>query len=94
MDSVLDLKFKPLGFQKKITIREYAKELVCKLIEEGEGFSSKRPFGNSSWDFDMFKILLQHGYVGGTYDEDNDEIVEIDPNAAAKVITNAIMKEM
>jgi hypothetical protein len=90
--SVLDIKFKPSEFGKVMTLREYCKNLLCTLWEEGEGFSGKRPFGNSDWDFNVFKELVKKEYVAGSIDEYGD-LVEVDPNAAAKVITDAIKKE-
>lgn len=90
--SVLDIKFKSSDLNKTVTLREYCKLLLCTLWEEGEGFSGKRPLGNSGWDFEVFRELVEKGYVKGTLGEDED-LIEVDPNAAAKVITDAIRKE-
>lgn len=32
-----------------LTLREFLKECMKRLIIEEEGFSGKRPFGNSGW---------------------------------------------
>ena len=36
----------------------------------GGGTISKRPFGNSSWDWDLARALVQAGLVEGGLDED------------------------
>ena len=52
------------------TVREYLIALLRTLWREQEGFSSKRPFGNSSWDWDLARALVQAGLVEGGLDED------------------------
>lgn len=53
-----------------LTVRDYLRTLLMTLWEEGEGFSGKRPFGNSSWEFDLYKPLIEGGFIPGTLDED------------------------
>lgn len=43
------------------TVRDYLKALLTHLWEEGEGFSGKRPFGNSGWEYDLYGALEQSG---------------------------------
>jgi hypothetical protein len=53
-------------------VREYLKELLKTLWIEDENFSSKRPFGNSGWQFEVHSALINGGAVksdGGSYDE-------------------------
>jgi hypothetical protein len=52
-----------------ITVRQYLFKLLETLWAEGEGFSSKRPFGNSGWEFDLYKPLVIGGFIKGTLDE-------------------------
>lgn len=73
------------------TIREYLKELLLELWEEKESFSGKRPFGNSGWEYDLYKPLIKHGIVNGLLDED-DYIEEIDRNHADRVIKKCIIQ--
>lgn len=78
----LKIKFACGDLGQTLTIREYFKELLTTLWEEGEGFSGKRPFGNGGWQRDLVKPLVAAGAVPGTvtaYDED-DNIVAYDPN--------------
>ena len=52
------------------TVRGYLKALLYTLWEEDEGFSVKRPFGNSSWKYDVFISLIHAGLMSGELDED------------------------
>jgi hypothetical protein len=71
------------------TIRGYLKALLSTLWEEGEGFSGKRPFGNSDWEFELYRALVQAGHINGTIDEYGD-LDEVDKAAGNKVIFLAI----
>lgn len=53
------------------TIREYLHALLLAVWEEGEGFSGKRPFGNSGWEFDLYVPLAKEGFLDlGPLDRD------------------------
>ena len=52
------------------TVREYLVELLLHLWHEGEGFSGKRPFGNSGWDHELFCALITGKAMAGVLDED------------------------
>lgn len=54
------------------SIREYFYELLFGLWCHGEGFNSKRPFGTSGWDCDLFSALVQIGAIKGDVDEYNN----------------------
>ena len=41
-------------------IREYFYILLSKLWAEAEGFSGKRPFGNGSWQYDVYVDTINH----------------------------------
>lgn len=71
------------------TIRGYLKALLSELWREGEGFSGKRPFGNSGWESDLQMALIKGGAVEGTLDEDG-YLDTIDGHAANNLITEAI----
>jgi hypothetical protein len=74
----LDLKFRCMDFDGEITIREYLKKLLVTLWDEQEGFSGKRPFGNSGWEWDVYKPLIEAKLIPGKLDEDGliDEVDE------------------
>jgi hypothetical protein len=52
------------------TIREYLIKLLTELWKEQECFNSKRPFGNSDWEYELHGALLDAGFVDGSRDED------------------------
>lgn len=52
------------------TIGEYLNLLLSTLWLEDEGFSAKRPFGDSSWKFEVYKAMIEAGFAIGTLDED------------------------
>lgn len=60
------------------TIGSYLKELLLTLWSEGEGFSGKRPFGNSGWEHDLYAPLVKYGVVKGFYDSEYDDIESYD----------------
>lgn len=69
-------------------LRQYFKLLLKTLFREGEGFSGKRPFGNSSWDYDLAACLISAGVLDGTYSDENGP--EFDEDEFEKIISDAI----
>lgn len=53
-----------------ITVRDYLRTLLTTLWSEGEGFSGKRPFGNSGWEHDIYKPLIAGGFIPGELDDE------------------------
>jgi hypothetical protein len=72
------------------TIRGYLIALTREVWREGEGFSGKRPFGNSSWEWDVFRALVDAGYIAGTIDEEYDSLEDFDHAAGNALIFAAI----
>jgi hypothetical protein len=87
-ERVLDL---PLGENDSgaNTVRGYLLRLLLVLWDEQDGFSGKRPFGNSGWDYDLYKPLIEAGLVDGKFDEDG-YIEEVDGRAAKRLIEDSI----
>ena len=71
------------------TVKDYLKKLLLTLWEGQEGFSGKRPFGNSGWDYDLYAPLIKCGAVYGLFDKDG-YIEDIDYDAADKTIIAVI----
>jgi len=71
------------------TIGGYLIRLLADLWKEGEGFSGKRPFGNSGWEYDLYTPLIKEGLVKGRLDEDGF-IEEVDRKAADLLILSLI----
>ncbi len=55
---------------KPITIREYLELLLLTLWDDQEGFSGKRPFGNSGWEYDLYQPLVKGGFIDGELDSE------------------------
>lgn len=51
------------------TVRDYLKELLRSIWLEGEGFSGKRPFGNSGWEHEVYAAIAQAGLIQAKQDE-------------------------
>ena len=43
------------------TVRDYLVALLLEVWSEGEGFSGKRPFGNSGWEYDLYEAVWALG---------------------------------
>lgn len=71
------------------TIHDYLKKLLTQLWADGESFSGKRPFGNSGWEYELYKALVMVGAVKGKLDGDG-YIEDVDTTAANKLIFSAI----
>lgn len=66
-----------------LTVREYLKALVAAVWRKGEGFSGKRPFGNSGWECDLLRALARGGAIRATFrKEDGYDWEECDIPAA------------
>lgn len=74
---------------KASTIRDYLVSLLAVVWDEDEGFSGKRPFGNSGWQTDLYLALIRGGALEGTVDEDGYPD-EYDYRASDRVIASAI----
>jgi hypothetical protein len=85
--TALDMKFDSddLG---PVTFREYFHRLLQTLWYEDEGFSGKRPFGNSGWSWDLFRGLVACGVIKGSVDAYGD--LDIDRLEASVMITTMI----
>ena len=58
------------------SIREYFYMLLHTLYRQGEGFSGKRPFGNSGWESDIFEAFVEMGAIKGKIVRDEDGYLE------------------
>lgn len=86
---VLALPLDPSNDSGADTVRGYLMALLAAVWVEGEGFSGKRPFGNSGWDYDLYRPLVKAGFITGQLDEDGC-LEDCDSEAGERVITAAI----
>lgn len=76
-----------------LTVREYFRALLLKLWSEREGFSGKRPFGNSGWEYELYAPLIKAGAIPGELDEDGN-VDEVDYAVADAYIEGLIMSAL
>lgn len=64
----------PLGNNEAqaATVGEYLGLLLSTLWLQAEGFSGKRPFGNSDWQYPVYIAMVKGGLATGTVYEDNN----------------------
>lgn len=70
----------PLGENdaEATTVGGYLQKLLWRVWEDGEGFSGKRPFGNSGWNWDLAKPMLEIKLLRGRYYIDEDGFMHIE----------------
>lgn len=71
------------------TIREYLVFLGREVWCVGEGFSGKRPFGNSSWEYEIYNALAENNLIEAqyhTYDDGDRELGEFNREEADSLI--------
>lgn len=71
------------------TIRDYLVALLAQLWNEGEGFSGKRPLGNSGWESVAHAALVHAHLLEGTFDQ-HGYLDEYDDDQADHLILDAI----
>lgn len=77
LDTPLDIE--TYGHEYGGTVRGFFKACVLKLWHEEDGFSGKRPFGDSSWAFDITYAVAEHlGYKS----KDGQDLREYFPEEA------------
>jgi len=74
---MLNLKIDNEYFDDSLTIRGYLLLLLSELWEQGECFSGTRPFGNSDWEWDLYKPLIKAGVIQGEEDFNEAEARQI-----------------
>lgn len=71
------------------SVRGYLKTLLKTLWEEGEGFSGKRPLGNSCWQHELYIPLVRAKVIPGSFDGDGF-LQTCDDKGGDRIITEAI----
>ena len=75
---------------KAETIGEYLKMLLLKVWKEQEEFDSKRPFGNSGWDYEIQVALVHAGVIDGVIDDGGYHVYDFDCKEISALIEKAI----
>lgn len=89
MINVLDVKLDTDNRAGAYDVRGYLKALLRELWDTGEGFSGKRPFGDSGWEYELYWGLIKAGLVHGSFD-DYGYVANVDKQAADRLIFEAI----
>jgi hypothetical protein len=71
------------------TVGEFLASLLSALWLEGEGFSGKRPLGNSDWQWQVYMSMVAGGLAEGIINKWGDEDIS-DEGAANELILQAI----
>ena len=71
------------------TVRGYLLRLLRAVWSEGEEFDGKRPFGNSSWDYELKIPMVKAGLISGKLDSDG-YVEHLDDEAADALVLAAI----
>ena len=90
----LSVEFYSDDLGETLSVKEYFKKLLYTLWWEEDGFSGKRPFGNSCWQFDVIHALTGAGYISGTVEYDKSGYVqdaECDRKVAEQFILDLII---
>lgn len=69
-EQILAIELDPTSDFGAVTIRGALFMLLAKVWEEESDFSGKRPFGNSSWQYDFSEALINANIVGEGEDDD------------------------
>lgn len=64
------LVFESTDLNRRVTIADWLLTILETVMFEREGFSGKRPFGNSSWEGEAEIALIKAGFLEGVVDED------------------------
>lgn len=70
-------------------IHEYFKSLLSAVLQEEEGFSGKRPFGNSGWKNELYQPLVEAGLIQG--DDDGSPLTQDDFKEADSLLLQAVL---
>jgi len=72
LKKISELEFDSSEMRLSVTIKEWLKELLCNVWKEKDGFSGKRAFGSSDWEYDVYNALAENGYIDGVIDQYGD----------------------
>lgn len=91
MKDLLSMSFFSQELNQEVTLKQYLVILAKTVWQEAEGFSGKRPWGNSSWQYEVYTAMIKNGFVAGKLDSDG-YVEELDCPTADKMILAEIDK--
>lgn len=80
LENIYNTEFYCSDLNRTVTVKDYLKELLLTLWKKGEGFSGKRPFGNSRWTGELAILLIEAKALQGfvKWDDSNTYIQDFD----------------
>jgi hypothetical protein len=93
LDDIANIDIEHPDLAEGTTLMDMLKELCLKVWFEGEGFSGKRPFGNSGWRIPVYQALVKHGAIEGFIDEEGD-LQECDTEYGDEIIQQIVLELM
>jgi len=64
-----ELRFYSNDLDDNVSIKTYIKEILKVLWLEPDDFNGKRPLGNSGWQFDLYKAMIEKNIIEGEVDD-------------------------
>ncbi len=93
LSQIKNIEFQSQQMDTQVTVGDWLKSLLCLVWEEGEGFSGKRPWGDSGWEYDIYETFVENNIISGTIDEYGG-VEDCDDRLADKIILDIIVNEM
>jgi hypothetical protein len=87
--AIMDLPMTNPGSGDPDTLGECLRDLLRCLWEEEEGFSGKRPWGNSGWQLKFYEVLVKFDVIEGSFDEDG-YLEDVDEEDGYEIICECI----
>jgi len=88
---ISEIEFYSRDLDSRVTVKEWLQELLCIVWMEKDEFSGKRAFGNSSWEYELYDVLVKHRIIIGILDEDGF-VEDCDDKLANKIILDIIVE--
>ena len=82
---LLDLEL-PDNDANALTVRQYLTNLVSEVWKWDEGFSGKRPFGNSDWKWDIYGPMVKAEFVAGEIEDEWGYVISRTEQTKADVL--------
>ena len=57
MEKILNTLITSSDFKEPVTLKDYLRDILVELWCTGEGFSGKRPLGNSDWQYCIYQSI-------------------------------------
>lgn len=93
LDAVLAAPMNPSeNDARAVSVAGYLTCLLLAVWDDGEGFSGKRPFGNSGWSWDLVAPLSKAGLISAVLDEDGYVESLEDERGFERLIHDAIVR--